>query len=1066
MAVCFATSMLYASSFTTEQRRLDGTWRFALGTPEPAFPQEAVPNLALDDTIQLPGTTETNRKGPENPARELGGLTRIHKFEGAAWYQRDVDIPESWRGRRIELRLERTKYTQVWFDEVPLGEQRLFTAAQVYDLTKVAGPGRHRITVMVDNRVERLPFTPNVHQFNSDNTQTNWNGLLGRLEIVARPALWLAEVHVRAEPDRKRFVVRVTPGVLEAGALAGRVTVEAESFNHDGAPQRPAPVSVPFGPDNPTGPVEVAVPLGAEPKLWDEFSPALYKLTVTLESEAGRDVREIEAGLREFQARGTQFTINGRTTFLRGRHDAGAFPLEGHPPMDLESWMAYLRICREYGLNHIRCHTWTPPEAAFLAANRLGIYLQPELPFWGTFDAGVRDFLMPEAEAMLRAYGNHPSFVMLTLANEAGGDRDLMNGMVARLREIDGRHLYSDGCNNVLWDPRHQPTNDFWVTAKTRTPLQGARQLAARGSFYFGDGYDGVVQWGPSQTRGDLSEAVTGLPVPVIGHETGQFTVYPDYREIAKYKGVTRARNLEHFRDVLARRGRLEQAHDFFRASGALAASLYREEIELSLRTGGLGGFQLLDLQDYPGQGTALVGMLDAFMDSKHLVTPERWREFCGPVVPLARFDRYTWTTEDTYVADVDVAHYGPADLAGARTTWRISGGDGEVIAQGEFPVETITQGGLRKLGRVEAGLANAPAPARYELTVTLAAEGASFSNRWPLWVYPAAAAPAAPGNVHLVRTFDDETKALLASGARVVLMPGEAEHGYTVRGAYATDFWCWPMFNSSPGTMGLLIDSQHPALAQFPTSFHSERQWAAIAHAARPVVLAGAPSSFRPIVQVIDNLARNDLFGLVFEARVGPGLLLVVASDLAALHSAPEARQLQASLLAYAGSDAFAPKQELTPEVLAGFLRPSLAQSKPATASSSFTPPWGFVPKPESAVDDDISTRWQAADGDRAAWLAIDLGRDYEIDTIEALWGSDEPGYRYEIESSSDGRSWSVVSDQRRNSFDGARHTLPLGSARMRHVRVTLAGWPSGRTAALRDLRVLGRPVARTGEH
>ncbi|ACB75035.1 coagulation factor 5/8 type domain protein [Opitutus terrae PB90-1] len=1063
------SSMLTASPFTTERMNLAGEWRFALAAPDPSFPQQPLPQVAFADAIALPGTTETNNKGPENSARELGGLTRVRRFEGAAWYEREIEVPASWSGRQIELLLERTKYTQLWLDGEAVGEQRLFTAPQVYDLTHRLQPGRHRLTLMVDNRVERIPFTPNVHQFNSDNTQTNWNGVLGRIELIARPAVWLADVQVWPELASRSLRVRFTTQAL-AGVVAerSRVMVRATSFNHDGAPHQPAPVELEWS-DAATRDHELTLPLGPAAKLWDEFEPALYRMTVTLKTAAGRDEREIETGLREFKGAGAHFTINGRPTFLRGRHEGGTFPLTGHPPMDVEGWIRYLRICRDYGLNHIRCHTWTPPEAAFAAADRLGIYLQAELPFWGTFDERVRDFLQPEADATLRAYGNHPSFVMLTLANEAGGDRGLMNAMVAQLRAQDSRRLYSDGCNNVLWDPRHQPTNEFWVTAKTRTPASGERQLPARGSFYFGDGYDGVVQWGEAQTRQDLSEAVTGLPVPVVGHEIGQYTVYPDFREIAKYTGVTQARNLEHFRDVLARRGRLEQANDFFRASGALTAELYREEIELALRTADFGGLQLLDLQDYPGQGTALVGMLDAFMDSKGLVTPERWREFCGPVVPLARFDRYAWTTNESYAADIQLAHYGRDDLRGVVTTWRLVDEAGKERARGEWRADVVTQGGLRSLGRVAVALKDCATPRRYDFVVEVTAnptlpsgERLRFANRWPLWVYPPQTELAPAAHVHVVRAFDAKAKRLLASGERVVLMPDAANRGYTLRGAYATDFWCWPMFNGTPGTMGLLINAAHPALAQFPTATHSERQWSRIAHGSAAVVLASVPEHFRPIVQVIDNLERNELLGLVFEARVETGSLLVVASDLLALSAAPEARQLWSSLLAYAGSPAFAPQQALSVAELDLCLRPSLALGRQATASSSFTPPWGFVPKPESAIDGDINTRWQAEPTDARPVLTIDLGRTCVLDTVELLWQHDEPGYRYLVEASSDGAHWQGLSDQRENAFAGGRHTLPVApAAGARQVRVTITGWPAGRAAALRDVRVLGTPAA-----
>ncbi len=1036
---------------------LAGVWQLALAEPKPSFPQTALPaDLKFSDTIELPGTTETRAKGPLNPDRETGMLTRVRKFTGPAWYRRSVEIPPGWRGQRIHLLLERTKFTQLWFDDHPRGSQVLYGSPQSYDLTDLATPGNHTLTLMVDNRLERRPMQGQAHQ-NSDDTQTIWNGIIGRIELVATDPVWLDDLQVYPDLARHAFRVSATIGNATGSPVSGILSLQAESFNHDGPPHRPAPVHGEFRAAGATAGVELQYPLGPDARRWDEFAPNLYRLTVILTTPAGREVRSVETGLRDFKPAGTHFAINGRITFLRGKHDGCVFPLTGHPPMEVEGWLRYLGICRQYGINHIRCHTWIPPEAAFAAADRLGIYLQPELPFWGTFDAQTRDALMPEALALLRTCGNHPSFVMLTLGNEIGGDRALMNAMVARLREIDPRRLYADGSNNVFWEPRLQPTNDFWTSAKAINSASDNRAVAARGSFCVLDSNDGHTQWGAAETRTDLSPALAGIPVPFVGHETAQWTTYPDYREIAKYTGVVRARNLERFRDLLTRHGMLDQAGLFFRASGALSAQLYREENELFLRTPGMGGFQLLDLQDYPGQGTALVGMLDAFMDSKGLITPEAWRRSCAPLVVLARFDRYTWTTTDTYSADLEFAQYGPADLAHATTHWALKAADGSVLAEATWPPALLAQGGLRRLGRVEASLARAAAPARYTLEVTVANGAERVENAWPLWVYPARVDTATPANVTVVHAFDGAAKQLLAAGRRVLLVPSEKDWADTVGGAYATDYWCWPMFNNTPGTMGLLCDPKHPALALSPTAFHSERQWSAIAHTSTPVILANTPADFRPIVQVIDNLERNEKLGLVFEAKVGAGSLLVCAVDLFALQDRPEARQLLASLLAYAASARFAPKQGLDVAALDSFLRPSLAQGKPVKASSCFHPPWGAVPVPERAVDGDINTRWIAAESDRSPTLEVDLGRACTIDTVGLLWEHDESGYRYLLEVSADGTDWSPLSDQRDNRFPGSRHLLSVHANGVRHLRLTATGTPPGGRFCLRDLRVLG---------
>jgi hypothetical protein len=1036
---------------------LRGSWAFQIAGAEPSFPQANAPaQKTFSDSIELPGTTETRGKGPENPATEVMMLTRVRKFDGPAWYQRDVEIPAEWAGKRIELLLERTKYVQVWFDGQPRGEQRWASVPQRYILTDSAVAGKHVLTIVVDNRAERRPYEAEAHQY-SDNTQTNWNGLLGRLELRAIGQVQAGKIQVYPEFEKRAFRLEIPFDNRGTAATAVQLKVEAESWNHEGSPHRPGIVNttVQAGPGRSTA--TVVYPIGNDARTWDEFSPALYRLTVSLEIAGEKPERaEINAGFRELR-RGKQILVNGRATFLRGKHDGCVWPLTGHPPLDVGGWVEYFTKLRTYGINHVRCHTWVPPEAAFAAADRVGIYLQPELAFWGTYNEKIRDALTPEAELVVQEYGNHPSFAMMTLGNEMGGDRTMMNALVQHLREIDPRHLYADGSNNVLWDPDYQPTNDFFATARAKTPATGSKSVPARGSYYFGDGYDGPVQWGPPGTRGDLRAANEGIPAAVIGHEIGQYTVYPNFREITKYTGVVAARNLMHFRESLRSHGMLDQAEAWFRASGALAASLYKEEIELALRTPEWGGIQLLDLQDFPGQGTALVGILDAFLDSKGLITPEEWRRFCSAIVPLARFDRYTWTAGENYSADVELAHYGPQDLRQARATWRLVSPVGEVVAEGSFAPTSFARGGLRSVGHLETALPKVTDAKRYDLEVVVANASQRYVNAWPLWVYPKLDDGVARPTPAVVRSWAAAKEKLRAGGA-VLLIPEGQSLGYTVRGAYATDFWCWPMFSSAPGTMGLLIDANHPALKGFPTSTHSERQWSNIAHASTPVILTEGTAELRPVVQVIDNLARNEKLGLVFEAKVGAGRLLVSAVDLYSIADKPEVKQLLYGLTEYVASDHFAPRVTVAESALDIALTPSLAEKRPVSASSFHQPPWGAVPKPEAAVDGDINTRWTAKEGDAQAHLAVDLGQAAAVRTVQILWELDQAGYKYVVEGSADGTSWSVMSDQRENAFPAARHTLaiPSGAAPVRHVRVTVQATPNGKPASIRDLRVL----------
>ncbi len=919
---------------------LAGIWSVAL---PPALTAADTPpaTAAFTDRIALPGTTETAGLGPLNPEQRTAGLTPVRRLVGAVWYQRTFTVPETWRGRTVRLHLERTKLAAVWLDGHRVGECRLLTAPHEHDLGPLA-PGEHTLALRVDNSFQPAPGDN--HQV-SEHTQGNWNGLLGRLELRALPPVRIE--HVTASPDlaaralRLRIRLSGTPVLPTSGSLA----IAAESCNHAGAPHRPAPLAVPLTPAAAaTGEIAVTLALGAGARLWDEFAPALYCLAIRLDTPAGADEFTLVTGLREFRARDTQFAINGRTTFLRGEVNCCVFPRTGHPPMGVAGWRDYYRILLDHGLNHVRFHSWTPPDAALAAADELGLYVQTELPFWGEWNDSIRTALRPEGEAVLRAYGHHPSFVALTLGNEHRGERAPMSALVAELRALDPGRLYAEGANNFLTAPSQSPADDFWVTARVPDPQHPGRFANVRGCHATQDGPDGHLQIGPGGTRHDYSAAIAGIQLPVVSHEIGQFSVAPDFDEIPRYAGVFAARNLEHYRERCAAAGLLTEAPAAHRASAKLAALLYREEIEAALRTPGFGGFQLLGLQDFPGQGTALVGLYNALFESKRALTPAEFRQFCAPHVLLARFDRHTWTAGETYTADIDLAHYGPADLPSGTLTWELRPQVSEVGAclqatpakdrlqagscTGTIPTPCTPAGGLRRLLQLQFSLPAVAGAQALELRLTLTAGSTTITTAYPLWLYPAAdhLSPITQHpSVVLARAFDSAAQSALARGERVLLLPDAAHpFAHTPGGAFMSDFWCWTMFHNKPGTLGLLIDKDHPALAGFPTAAHSDWQWYHLTQASQPLVLDSLPRALRPIVRTLDNFERCHRLGLIFEAQVGPGRLLVCGIDLPALaEKHPEARQLLASLHAYAASDRFQPAVSIDPATLATTLEP-----------------------------------------------------------------------------------------------------------------------------------------------
>ncbi|MBM4156471.1 MAG: beta-galactosidase [Lentisphaerae bacterium] len=920
---------------------LAGTWRFRLD-PDSVGVERKWFAETLDDAITLPGTTDTNQKGVLKDENAIDRLSRVWYWKGPAWYQRDVEIPESWRGRRITLLLERTKTTRVWVDDRDCGGDDTLSGFQIFDLTGALKPGRHVLTVLVDNA--RLPPVGPAHAVD-ERTQSNWNGIIGRMELRATGPVWIEDAQVYPDAARQEARVRLVIGNITGQPATGRVEVACESCNV-AIPARFAKMSVAAQALARRTAVDFTYRPGDAVPLWDEFQPALLRLDLDLQAAAaGRacgDRRSVRFGLRDFKRDGQRLAINGRTVFLRGRLDCANYPLTGYPPMDREGWRRVLGILKDWGLNHVRFHSWCPPEAAFEAADELGFYLQPELPNkrsafkspesteaaqrnidyldvpGANTNASLYEYAVRESDLIFRHFGNHPSFAMFTLGNELGRT-PAMHELVARFRERDPRHLYAQGSNNMHWDPSLAEGDDFWVTGKT------GKDRPVRGAFFGGDfPGGGHIYSEPPSSRIDYRNSIHDVPVPVIAHETGEFQVTPDFREIPKYTGVLKARNLEIFRQRLKDADMLDLSHDFMRASGALAAICQREDIEAALRTPGFDGFQWLDIMDFPGQGTALVGMLNVFMESKGLTTPEAWRQFCCETVPLLLMPKYAWTTEETFAGEVKVAHYGPADLREARVNWMVGDGGASALASGTLGPVTIRQGGVFPVGQIRAPLNRVDAPKK--LNVTISIPGTAYLNRYDLWVYPPEADTRAPDGVCVTRRLDEAALKVLADGGRVLLFPKLDELKLSVAGAFPTDFWCWPMFakgaiaqgrEPAPGTQGFLCDPKHPALAEFPTEFHSNWQWWRIVTNARPIILDGTPSGYRPIIHVIDNFARNHKLGLLFETSVGKGSLLVCASDLPSLQGHPEARQLMRSLLRYVGSDGFRPNGSLDKETL-----------------------------------------------------------------------------------------------------------------------------------------------------
>ena len=632
----------------------------------------------------------------------------------------------------------------------------------------------------------------------------------------------------------------------------------------------------------------------------------------------------------------SQFCQNGHRIFLRGKHDACVWPLTGHVPMDYASWAGYLQRCADYGINHVRFHSWCPPEAAFAAADSLNIILQPELPFWGDFDdkdSVLMTFLHKEGVNILRWYGHHRSFRMFALGNELWGSIDKMKAFVDDFRSIAPDKLYTFGSNYYLGYQGVKPGMDYFTTCRVgaerlRVLAGASEQVRAgddtsgiawgsydthtRGSFSFADAFDGgMINHFRPNAKMNFEEGCSRSSVPVISHETAQFQTYPDYNEISKYTGVLRPCNMEVFRQRLADAGMADQAEAFHRASGRWTYLLYKQDIEMDLRTPNMAGFQLLDLQDYPGQGSAYVGILDAFMDSKGICTQSEWRQFCSPVVPLLVSDAYCFTFSEGIHGKIQVANYSGGSLYNTKVRWECAGQHGELsIPDGE---------GLLDVGAIDIDLKHLKQATQLKLMLQIG----DYHNSYDLWAYPNDVKLEKKGIV-MANELTDDIVSKLQKGAKVLLTPDSTE--LCVGGLFQNDYWNYRMFKTisennkkpvSPGTLGLLCDPKHPLFSNFPTDEHTSWQWFPVVKASHPFILDHTNKDYRPIVQVIDNIERNHKLGLVFEFQVGKGRLLIVMSDLEQVARYPEGRQFYASVLNYMHSPDFAPATAITADQL-----------------------------------------------------------------------------------------------------------------------------------------------------
>lgn len=905
----------------------------------------------------LPGTLDENKIGVDDhaegswhPDEEFGEkskkdrgaittrLSRKYTYEGAVKFRKRITwLPP--KGKRVFLEAERARHLGLFIDGEEVGHdtEPSLSTPHIFEVTDQLN-GNNEILLISDNSYPGLPYDAITYSSAvTDETQTNWNGILGYFRLRTEEQTFLSAVRVYPKNDAAFIQILID----SARPCKGRLTIKCDALLEKSVTKA---ISIPAGKHE----MQISsLPLKKDVRRWDEYEGNLYELTAELlaenakkaenvknekgEKNAGNEINEKKTvcfGIRDFGDNGSgRFAINGRTIFLRGEANCAVFPETGYPPMEVEKWIAILERFRSYGVNCMRFHSHCPPEAAFTAADQLGMLMQPELSHWNPKDAldSAESFgyYQTELRQIIRTLANHPSFVMLTFGNElwpttASGQKH-MEELLDMAHESDPTRLYANGSNVFYGERGCDEKSDFYTS-------QGYYQGKIRGSSagmpektdeenqkrnqkkkYAVRGY--INQRYPSAAA-DYDEVMDELrkayQKPVFSFEVGQYEVLPDFDELEEFHGITRPDNLISVQKRVEERGLKGVWKQYVEATGELARLSYREEIEAAMRTGQLSGVSLLGLQDFPGQGTALVGMMDSHLRPKPFPfsEPDAFRSFFRQQLPLVYLPKYTYENTEVLKAEVRIANYGKEAIKGVLK-YELNGRG--MRMQGELPEAYCPAGELRSVGNIELSLREAEEALKLELKVSIG----DVWNAYPVWVYPPVH-PKCPAAVYETERFDRKAEEVLEAGGTVYLSPESVQEALpnSIQAQFTTDFWSTGTFPQQEGGMGQLIDAGHPIFEYFPTETHTNWQWWPMA-VQRAVIL---PKPIKAVIIEMDSYASLRHMAQLFECRCKKGKVLFSSMGLQNLQQYPEARALLDAVYHYMNSGKFQPEQICDP--------------------------------------------------------------------------------------------------------------------------------------------------------
>lgn len=943
---------------------------------------------ANDGTFVVPGSNIENGIGepfrydheltPEN----VQHLRKNRSFIGKLWLKRSFTMPDFSANKHYTLVFERVMWqSRVWLNGHFVGSEDSLSTPHRFELTNYLKT-ENELIVCIDNQdIHQINTTPSAY---TEETQSIWNGLVGKC-ILTESEASVPQLTIQSDYAKKQVAVTLSYAVSSACSLRLSLHLGDQCLD------------------------KVVLPISEKAEMthvftlkemlsWDEFTPTLYEVAV--EIATGQKVlyqTTEEIGFRKWSNDHQQLLLNDHPAFLRGTIDCCLYPLTGYPPTDEVAWEKIFTTIKEHGLNHVRFHSWCPPEAAFKVADHLGLYLQIEGPIWldewMPFKLGDKPdhytFFLAESRRIALEYGHHPSFCFFSCVNEIRGDYAILRTIVKELKKMAPQILYTLTTN---WDRAIDSEDDLFIA-------QTADKLPLRGQYEL----DKMVE----TTQLSFDEAVAKREVPIFSHEVGQYHIYPRLAEITKYTGNLQPINLLAIQDDLKRKHMTKYASAFTKASGKLALNLYKDEIEAALRTERLGGYQLLGLNDFSGQSTATVGLLDAFWEEKGLLDKRSYRQFSAPLVPLAIMEKRIFASAAEMKIKIKIANY-YHPIKNGTLTWQIAAEE-QVYVTGKETVDLPL--GLIALDQEITWSKHEPLTENKQLTLSLSLttdKQEVFTNSWRLWCLP-----ETHEEKRDIRESDELTAELLAqvaSGDNLLLMPQENQIRAAEKIHYFPVFWS-PVHFKSKDNCGLIVHNEHALFQYFPSLDYTDYQWKDLVTGAFSLPFASLGEAFQPLVQTVPNFFNHQKMFALAEVSYGKGKIMLCSLNLQA--DTLVCKSFKQALLSYMASSEFTPRYELSAEEIKALFysktelpeKIDCARNGKVSADSQRSEAFSA----EKAIDQNAETSWQPQDNKPGHWWLLDLGEVKKLSEIRIELLS-KGTYYYNVETSTDGKEYKIV--------------------------------------------------------